>query len=126
MILLWIGIEPNTEADGRKLARALAALLDGDRSLAVSIGDDGKMMLGASSEEQLEVAVDRLKREFHVEAALTRPQVAYKEALTRPAEGEAKYAVQREGRGHYAHVKLHVHPGPAGSGYVFENEVTQG
>src|SRR4051812_21706274 len=126
MILLWLGIEPTSEAHANRLSRGLAALLDQDRSLAVWIRDDGTTMLGAVSEEQLELAVDRLKREFLVDASVTRPQIAYKEALTRSAHGEMKYAVPAGGRGQYGHVKLRVHPGEAGSGYVFENEVTQG
>jgi translation elongation factor EF-G len=77
-------------------------------------------------ELHLEIIVDRLKREFGVEASVGKPQVAYKETLTRPADGEMKYAKQTGGRGQYGHVKIHVIPGEPGTGYVFENKVTQG
>ena len=77
-------------------------------------------------ELHLEIIVDRLKREFAVEATVGKPQVAYKETLTRPADGEMKYAKQTGGRGQYGHVKIHLYPGEPGTGYIFENEVTQG
>ena len=65
-------------------------------------------------ELHLEIIVDRLKREFGVEASVGRPQVAYKETLTRPADGEMKYAKQTGGRGQYGHVKIHLYPGEPG------------
>src|SRR3982074_2412958 len=74
----------------------------------------------------LEIIVDRLKREFAVEATVGKPQVAYKETLTRPADGEMKYSKQTGGRGQYGHVKIHLFPGEPGAGYTFENETTQG
>jgi len=125
-VLLWIGIEPRTDADRIKLDRGIATLLREYGSLATKTNTAGVTMLGAGSEEGLEAAIDRLSREFDVEARVTRPQVAYRETLTRSADGEMKYAQQHGGRGHYAHVKIHVHPGARGSGYVFENEVTAG
>jgi elongation factor G len=70
--------------------------------------------------------LDRLSREFNVEAAVGRPQVAYKEALTRPADGESKYARHTRERGEYAHVRVRVYPGEPGSGYVFENKIIGG
>src|SRR3977135_3237436 len=77
-------------------------------------------------ELHLEIIVDRLKREFNVEACVGRPQVAYKETLTRAADGEMKYFRRTGGRGHEAHVKSHVCTGEPGTGYVFENEVMYG
>src|SRR6187401_1911370 len=77
-------------------------------------------------ELHLEIIVDRLKREFNVEAMVGKPQVAYKETLTRPADGEMKYSKQTGGRGQYGHVKIHLYPGEPGSGYIFENETTGG
>jgi elongation factor G len=68
----------------------------------------------------------RLKRELNVEASVGRPQVAYKETLSRPADGEMKYVAQTGGRGQYADAKIHLHPGEPGSGYVFENEIVDG
>jgi elongation factor G len=83
----------------------------------------GEVVVGGMGELHLEVIVDRLKREFNVEATVGRPQVAYKETLTRQADGEMKYIDQTGGRSHYAHAKIRVHPGEAGSGYAFENEI---
>jgi elongation factor G len=77
-------------------------------------------------ELHLEIIVDRLKREFSVEATVGKPQVAYKETLTRPADGEMKYAKQTGGRGQYGHVKIHLYPGEPGTGYVFEDEIVGG
>ncbi|MGH9374367.1 MAG: hypothetical protein ACRD15_22855 [Vicinamibacterales bacterium] len=77
-------------------------------------------------ELHLEIMIDRLKREFNVEATVGRPQVAYKETLTRSADGEGRYVRQGGGRGQYAHAKVHLYPGEPGSGYVFENEIVGG
>ena len=86
----------------------------------------GQTVIAGMGELHLEIIVDRLKREFNVEASVGKPQVAYKETLTRPADGEMKYAKQTGGRGQYGHAKIHLFPGEPGTGYVFENEVTQG
>ena len=77
-------------------------------------------------ELHLEIIVDRLKREFNVEASVGKPQVAYKETLTRPADGEGRYVKQTGGRGQYGHAKIHLYPGEPGTGYIFENEVVGG
>jgi elongation factor G len=77
-------------------------------------------------ELQLEIIVDRLMREFNVEATVGKPHVAYKEALTRQADGDGRYVKQRDGRGQYGHVKIRLYPGKPGTGYVFENEVADG
>ena len=74
----------------------------------------GEVVIAGMGELHLEIIVDRLKREFNVEASVGRPQVAYKETLTRPADGEMKYAKQTGGRGQYGHVKIHLYPGRAG------------
>jgi elongation factor G len=86
----------------------------------------GEVVIAGMGELHLEIIVDRLKREFNVEASVGRPQVAYKETLTRPADGEMKYAKQTGGRGQYGHVKIHLYPGEPGSGFAFENEITGG
>src|SRR5213078_4558871 len=83
----------------------------------------GQVIIAGMGELHLEIIVDRLKREFNVEATVGKPQVAYKETLTRPADGEMKYAKQTGGRGQYGHVKIHLYPGEPGTGYVFENEI---
>jgi len=126
MILLWLGMKPRTRDDEEKLARGLSALTTADPSLAVKTAADGWVMLGAGGEEQLETAVDRLVHEFKIEAAVTGIEIAYKEALTRGAVGEAKYAKRSGGRGHYAHVKLAVEPGEPHTGFVFENAMFGG
>ena len=83
-------------------------------------------MISGIGELHLEIIVDRLKREFSVEALVGKPQVAYKETLTRPADGEMKYAKQTGGRGQYGHAKIHVYPGEPGTGYIFENGIVGG
>src|SRR4051794_28691448 len=86
----------------------------------------GQTIIHGMGELHLEVIVDRLKREFNVEASVGNPRVAYKETLTRPADGEMKYAKQTGGRGQYAHAKIHLYPGEPGTGYFFKNEVVDG
>ena len=100
MVLLSLAISPKTSDDAQRLTTALEQLSRDDSALHVRAGQlPGEMVIGGTSEEHLEVVVDRLKREFRVEASLGRPEVTYKEALTRPAEGEMKYARQTRGRG---------------------------
>ena len=127
MVLLSLTIHPNTSADAQKLMTALQQLAAEDSSVLVRPGQlPGEAVIGCDSEQRLELIVDRLKREFGVEARVSCPEVAYKETLTRPADGEVKFARHRGGRGHYAHVKIHVYPGERGSGCVFENEILGG
>jgi elongation factor G len=127
MTLLWLGLKPKTRADQEKLGRGLQLLIADEASLAVRTrAPDGVTMLGAESEEQLEAAIDRLAREYKVEAFVTGVDVAYKEALTREAVGEGKYAKQTGGRGQYAHVRIVARPGEPGSGFVFDNAVVGG
>lgn len=125
--LLSIALSPRTDADRKNLARGLQKLMAEDPTLRTEDGpSSGEVIVAATGELQLEIVLDRLKREFDVEAGVGRPQVAYKEAFTRSAEGEMKYAKQADGRGHYAHVRIRLHPGEAGSGYVFENRIAGG
>ncbi len=126
MVLLWLGIDPKTRAEGERLGIALVSLMATDPSLAVRSAADGQVMLGAGSDTHLEAIVDRLVHEFGVEAGISKLEIAYKEALTVSAAGEAKYAKQSGGRGQYAHVKIRVHPGRQGSGFVFENVIGGG
>jgi elongation factor G len=86
----------------------------------------GEVVIAGMGELHLEIIVDRLRREFNVESSSGRPQVAYKETLTRPADGEMRYAKQTGGRGQFAEVKIRLYPGEPGSGYVFENEISGG
>src|SRR6187399_1563984 len=125
--VISLAIEPKTKADQEKLGQGLAKLMAEDPTFRVkSDPETGQTVISGMGELHLEIIVDRLKREFNVEASVGKPQVAYKETLTRAADGEMKYAKQTGGRGQYGHVKIHLYPGEPGSGYVFENEVTQG
>jgi elongation factor G len=126
MVLLWLGIDPQTKQDQERLGVALQRLLADDSSLAVKTGADGAVMIGAASEERLDSAVNQLVHRFGVEAAIKNIEIAYKETVTRAAEGESKYARQSGGRGQYAHVKIRVEPGETGSGCVFENAIVGG
>ena len=125
--VISLAIEPKTKADQEKLGQGLGKLMAEDPTFRVKTDQaTGEVVIAGMGELHLEIIVDRLRREFGVEATVGRPQVAYKETLTRPADGEMKYAKQTGGRGQYGHVKIHLYPGEPGSGYVFENETTQG
>src|SRR6188508_2689658 len=125
--VISLSIEPKTKADQEKLGVGLQKLMAEDPTFRVKTDQaTGEVVIAGMGELHLEIIVDRLKREFNVEASVGRPQVAYKETLTRPADGEMKYAKQTGGRGQFGHVKIHLFPGEPGTGYVFENEVTQG
>jgi elongation factor G len=125
--VIQLAIEPKTKADQEKLGAGLQKLMAEDPTFRVSTDPaTGQTVIAGMGELHLEIIVDRLKREFNVEASVGRPQVAYKETLTRPADGEMKYAKQTGGRGQYGHAKIHVYPGEPGSGFVFENKITGG
>ena len=125
--VISLAIEPKTKADQEKLGIGLQKLMAEDPTFRVQTDQQtGQVIIAGMGELHLDIIVDRLKREFNVEASVGKPQVAYKETLTRPADGEMKYAKQTGGRGQYGHVKIHLYPGEPGSGYIFENEVTQG
>jgi elongation factor G len=125
--LLSLAIMPKTKADQERLRHGLGTLLAEDPTIRVKTDQaTGEVVVAGMGELHLEIIVDRLKREFNVEASVGRPQVAYKETLTRPADGDMKYVEQTGSRGQYAHAKIHLHPGAPGSGYVFENEIVGG
>jgi elongation factor G len=125
--ILSIAIEPKTRADQEKLGAGLQQLAAEDPTFRVHIDQQtGQTVIGGMGELHLEIILDRLKREFSVEAFVGKLQVVYKETLTRPADGEMKYAKQTGGRGQYGHVKIHLYPGEPGTGYIFENETTVG
>jgi elongation factor G len=125
--VISLAIEPKTKADQEKLGAGLQKLRAEDPTFHVQTDlQTGQVIIAGMGELHLEIIVDRLKREFGVEATVGKPQVAYKETLTRPADGEMKYAKQTGGRGQYGHVKIHLFPGEPGTGYIFENETTQG
>ena len=125
--VISLAIEPKTKADQEKLGTGLQKLMAEDPTFRVNTDTQtGQTIIRGMGELHLEIIVDRLKREFSVEAMVGKPQVAYKETLTRAADGEMKYAKQTGGRGQYGHVKIHLHPGQPGSGYVFENVIKGG
>jgi elongation factor G len=125
--VISLAIEPKTKADQEKLGQGMQKLMTEDPTFRVNTDDQtGQVIIRGMGELHLEIIVDRLKREFNVDATVGKPQVAYKETLTRPADGEMKYAKQTGGRGQYGHVKIHLYPGEPGTGYVFENEVVGG
>jgi elongation factor G len=125
--VISLAIEPKTKSDQEKLGVGLAKLMGEDPTFRVKTDEQtNQVVIAGMGELHLEIIVDRLKREFGVEASVGKPQVAYKETLTRPADGEMKYAKQTGGRGQYGHVKIHLYPGEPGTGYIFENKTTQG
>ena len=125
--VISLAIEPKTKADQEKLGVGLQKLMAEDPTFRVNTDQQtGQVIIAGMGELHLEIIVDRLKREFNVEASVGKPQVAYKETLTRPADGEGRYIKQTGGRGQYGHAKIHLYPGEPGTGYIFENEVVGG
>jgi elongation factor G len=125
--VISIAIEPKTQANQEKLGQALAKLAIEDPSFSVKTDPEtGQTLISGMGELHLEIIVDRLVREFKVEAYVGRPQVAYRETITRPAESEGKYIRQTGGRGQYGHVVLHVGPVPSGKGILFEDRTVGG
>jgi elongation factor G len=125
--VISLAIEPKTKADQEKLGVGLQKLMQEDPTFRVKTDEQtGQVVIAGMGELHLEIIVDRLKREFSVEASVGKPQVAYKETLTRAADGEMKYAKQTGGRGQFGHVKIHLYPGEPGTGYIFENKITGG
>ena len=121
---LSVALRPKTTADQERLGQGLGTLLAEDPMLRVRTDHaTGDVVVAGTGELHLEIILDRLRREFNVEASVGRPQVAYKETLTRPADGEMKYAKETGGRGQYGHAKIHLYPGEPGSGYIFENKI---
>jgi elongation factor G len=124
--VISIAIEPKTQANQDKLALALAKLAMEDPSFRVRTDSEtGQTLISGMGELHLEIIVDRLVREFKVEAYVGRPQVAYRETISRGAEAEGKFIRQSGGRGQYGHVVLHVEPAE-GRGIVFEDRTVGG
>jgi len=125
--VISIAIEPKTTADMDKLGQSLDRLAIEDPSFKVAIDSEtGQMIISGMGELHLEIIVDRLLREFSVEANVGRPQVAYKETISNSATGRGEYIKQTGGAGDYAVVEVEVEPGKTGSGFVFENATQQG
>ena len=122
-----IAIEPKSKAESDKLGMALRALSEEDPTFHVRYDSEvGQTIISGMGELHLDVLVQRLLREFTVEADVGRPEVAYREALTREAESEGRFVRQTGGRGQYGHVVMSFEPLPAGTGFVFESKIVGG
>ena len=125
--VISLAIEPKTKSDQEKLGYALQRLAEEDPTLRVKSDlETGQTIIAGMGELQLEILVDRMKREFKLEANVGQPQVAYKETITKLAEGEGKYIRQTGGRGQYGHCLLKIEPLPRGQGREFVSEVVGG
>jgi elongation factor G len=125
--VIEISIEPKSKADQDKIAEALARLADEDPTFRVGFNEEtGQTIISGMGELHLEIIVDRLLREFRVDAVVSRPQVSYKECIRRSVHQETKFIKQTGGRGQYAHVVIDIEPAPAGTGLIFENRVMGG
>jgi elongation factor G len=125
--VISLAIEPKTKADQEKLGQGLGKLMAEDPTFRVkSDPETGQTVISGMGELHLEIIVDRLRREFNVEASVGKPQVAYKETLTRAAEGEGRYIKQTGGRGQYGHAKIKLTPRQAGEGFEFVNGTVGG
>jgi elongation factor G len=124
--VIRVAVEPKTRQDQDKLGVALNRLAQEDPSFNVSTDPEtGQTIIAGMGELHLEIIVDRMKREFGVEANVGKPQVAYRETITQAAAGKEIYKKQTGGRGQFGHVELEIEPAP-GEGFVFENKITGG
>ena len=125
--VIAVAVEPKTKADQEKMGIALQKLAQEDPSFRVKTDEEsGQTIISGMGELHLEIIVDRMKREFSVEANVGAPQVAYRECIRKPVEQESKFVRQSGGRGQYGHVYLRIEPHEAGTGYEFVNEITGG
>jgi elongation factor G len=125
--VIQLAIEPKTKADQDKMAVALNKLSDEDPTFRVYTDQEtGQTIIAGMGELHLEVLIDRMRREYKVEANQGKPQVAYREAITQPAEVDSKFVRQTGGKGQYGHVKLRLEPLEPGSGFEFANEIVGG
>ena len=124
--VIQIAVEPKTKADQEKMGTALSKLAEEDPTFKVTTNQEtGQTLISGMGELHLEIIVDRMKREFKVEANVGKPQVAYRETINGAADVEEKYAKQSGGRGQYGHVKMKVEANPD-KGYEFINQITGG
>ncbi len=122
--VISLAIEPKTRSDQEKLGYSLKKLAEEDPTFKIKTNHEtGQTIISGMGELHLEILIDRMKREFKVEANTGNPQVAYKETVTQTAEGEGKYIRQSGGRGQYGHCWLRVKPQEQGQGYEFKNEI---
>jgi elongation factor G len=122
-----IAIEPRTKADQDKLSESLGKLAIDDPSFRVRVDEEtGQTLIGGMGELHLEVIIERLKRDYHVQCNVGKPQVAYKETIRGTARAEGRFVRQAGGRGHYGHAVLDVAPGVRATGLTFESTIAAG
>ena len=125
--VISVAIEPKTKADQDKLTDALTKLSDEDPTFIVKTDEEtGQTIVSGMGELHLEIIVDRMMREFKVSASVGKPQVAYKETITKTVEAEGKFIRQSGGRGQYGHVKIELSPNETGKGFEFEDAIVGG
>ncbi len=125
--VIRVAIEPKTKAGQEKMGIALSKLAEEDPTFkAYTDEETGQTIIAGMGELHLEIIVDRLLREFRIEANVGKPQVSYRETITRPADEDCKYARQSGGKGQYGHVKIRIEPNEPGKGYEFINSVVGG
>jgi elongation factor G len=125
--VISVAVEPKTKADQEKMGMALQRLAQEDPTFKVHTDpDSGQTIISGMGELHLEIIVDRMMREYKVEANVGKPQVAYRETIRRHAEAEGKYIRQTGGKGQYGHAKIYLDPQPPGLGYEFVNDITGG
>ncbi len=125
--VISVAIEPKTQADIDKMGVSLQKLMAEDPTFKVRVDDEtGQTIISGMGELHLEIIVDRMLREFHVEARVGKPQVAFRETITKAVEAEGRFVRQTGGHGQYGHVRLRLEPLPPGSGFEFENKIVGG
>ena len=125
--VIEIAIEPKTKGGQEKMGIALAKLAEEDPTFKTYTNEDtGQTIIAGMGELHLEIIVDRLLREFKVEANVGKPQVSYKETISQNADVDHKYAKQSGGRGQYGHVKIKIYPLEPGTGFEFKNSIVGG
>ncbi len=125
--VISVAVEPKTKADQEKMGMALSKLAQEDPTFKVHTDpDSGQTIISGMGELHLEIIVDRMMREYKVEANVGKPQVAYRETIRKKSEAEGKYIRQTGGRGQYGHAKIRIEPNEPGKGYEFVNEVVGG
>jgi elongation factor G len=125
--VISVAVEPKTKADEEKLSTALARLADEDPTFRVRFDNDtGQTIISGMGELHLEIIVDRMLREFNVQANVGRPQVAYRETIRQAAKGVGRYVRQTGGRGQYGHAEIEIEPVERGQGVEFVDEITGG
>jgi len=125
--VISVAIEPKTKADQDKMMESMSRLMEEDPTFRVHSDEEtGQTLISGMGELHLEIIVDRLVREFKMQANIGRPQVAYRETITKPASGEGRFIRQTGGRGQYGHVIIQAEPAEKSAGFVFENRVVAG